>query len=183
MEAMKASEYRYLCDKIIRAGYSSEIEWAKNIEPCKSCLKFAWEAIWTIICSGMKAQVARIIERRVYNAIYDVLPVYSAFKHKGKAAAIEYIWGNREGLFKEYYKAEDKLEYLKTLPWIGDITKYHLAKNLGLDVIKPDRHLVRIAAQYNTTPLEMCQKLSRETGHKLALIDTVIWRAANLGFI
>ena len=58
-----------------------------------------------------------------------------------------------------------------------------LAKNLGVDCVKPDRHLVRIAKMYNTNPFDMCQKLSDLTGDSLNTVDTVIWRAANLRMI
>lgn len=75
------------------------------------------------------------------------------------------------------------MEYLQTLPWICPITKYHLTKNLGLDVCKPGRHLVRIAGDYDMTPEELCEKLSKEAGDRVAMVDNGIWRAANLGFI
>lgn len=110
-------------------------------------------------------------------------PINTVFHHKGKVKAIEYIIANGERLFEEYIESKDKLEYLKTLPFIGEITKYHLAKNLGENVVKPDRHLVRIANNYNTTPYELCEKLSKETSYRIATIDLIIWRAANLGLI
>ena len=37
--------------------------------------------------------------------------------------------------------------------------KFHLARNLGLDFAKPDRHLQRIAQSYNTTPQELCEHI------------------------
>lgn len=66
---------------------------------------------------------------------------------------------------------------------MGDIIKYHLVKNLGFDCIKPDRHLERIAKSYKTDPFLMCQKLSEKLGDSLNTVDTVIWRAANLGLV
>ena len=66
---------------------------------------------------------------------------------------------------------------------MGDIIKYHWAKNLGVNCVKPDRHLKRIAKTFNTNPFDMCQKLSEITGDNLNTVDTVIWRSANLGLI
>src|SRR5204862_28581 len=35
--------------------------------------------------------------------------------------------------------------WLTRCPYIGPVTCWHLAKNVGMDVVKPDRHLVRMA--------------------------------------
>lgn len=93
------------------------------------------------------------------------------------------VYKNREKYYAEYQTAEDKLAYLETLPYIGSIIKFHLAKNLGLDYCKPDRHLVRIAKTYNTTPEEMCKKLAETTSDRITTVDLIIWRAANLKMV
>lgn len=176
---MDIDTYWNLYLKVKDAGYSEELEWADNIKECDNAIDFAIEAVWVILCSGFKEQAARPIMNKILTGecIMDVV------RHPLKAEAICYICSNRYNLFRMYQDANDKLEYLKSLPHIGEITKYHLAKNLGLDVVKPDRHLVRIAKVYNMTPLEMCEKIRNITGDKLSFIDSVIWRAANLGFI
>jgi len=73
------------------------------------------------------------------------------------------------------------VDYLRQLPFMGPATSFHLAKNLGLDVVKPDRHLVRIAeATGHSTPDELCQEIAREVGDRVAVVDLVLWRYANL---
>jgi thermostable 8-oxoguanine DNA glycosylase len=52
-----------------------------------------------------------------------------------------------------------------------------------MDFAKPDRHLVRIAKSYKLEVEEMCLNLSKQTGERIGVVDVVIWRAANLGFI
>jgi len=180
---MTKAEYLTLREKVKRAGYSREIKWARSLAPCPNARIFAVEAIWVIINSGLKNQVAQEIEQRVYKAIDRGDPISTGFGHKGKVKAIEYILSNRERIFADYLTAKDKLAYLEKLPWIGPITKYHLGKNLGLDVVKPDRHLVRIAGKEGKTALELCKEISELTGDRLAVVDTVLWRAANLGMI
>ncbi|GMN03051.1 hypothetical protein MTsPCn3_17820 [Erythrobacter sp. MTPC3] len=69
------------------------------------------------------------------------------------------------------------------MPWIGPITVYHLAKNLGADVAKPDVHLERLARGDKTTSQTLCRRLSRWTGYRVATIDTVLWRACANGFL
>ena len=180
---MRAIDYLKLKARLIDLGYAEEIDWAENVGPCQNYNIFAYEAMWVILNSGMKNQIARQIEQRIYHALNNNQPISSAFGHNGKVKAIEYILENKKRLFYEYENAEDKVEYLKSLPWIGDITKYHLAKNLGLDVCKPDRHLVRIAGKYNLTPIELCQRLADATGDRIGVVDIVLWRAGNLGII
>ncbi len=183
---MTPDQYISLKQAIVNEGYASEIDWCERITKCDSYALFFEEAAWVICNSGMKNQVARKIYNRIVHAILSQKPVSSVFNHKGKVRAIEHLWKNREVLFKKFLecKTDDEiLSFLSSLPWIGDITKYHLAKNLGMDVCKPDRHLVRIAKEYNLSPEELCKKLSIATGNRVATVDYVIWRAANLGKI
>ena len=180
---MTKTEYTNLKQKIIAAGYSEEIDWAASLKPCDNAALFALEAMWVILNAGMKNQIARIIEERIYDAMTYGQPISSAFGHEGKVKAIEYILANKIQLFDTFQKTQDKLQFLKSLPWIGDITKYHLAKNLGIDVVKPDRHLTKIAEKENKTPHELCKEISDLTGDSLATVDTVIWRAANLRMV
>lgn len=183
---MTPKKYLDLKEFVIRAGFADEIDWSGDIKKCSDAVDFFMEAAWVIINSGMKNQVAEIIWKRILQAISNREPISSAFKHKGKVKAIIHIKNERERLLSEYLlKNTDKerLDFLASLPWIGKITKYHLAKNLGMDVCKPDRHLVRIAERYKTTPDELCKKLSDIIGDKVTTVDSVIWRAANLGIV
>jgi len=180
---MTKEQYINLKQKIIATGYSEEIAWAASLKPCDNANLFGLETVWVIVSSGMKNQIARIIEQRIYHAIDNGQPISSVFGHQGKVKAIEYILANKSQLFDAFQIAEDKLEFLKSLPYIGNITKYHLAKNLGIDMVKPDRHLVRIAEKENKNPHELCKEISDLIGDSLAVVDTVIWRAANLGMV
>lgn len=179
---MNKIDFFALKQKVINAGYNDEIHWAENIK-CRGSADFFAEYVWVVISSGMKNQVAQKIYSKVMGAIHDKVPIQDVFKHKGKVRAIYHVAANLQEIYLEYAIAKDKLEFLKGLPWVGDITKWHLAKNLGLDVAKPDRHLVRIANKYNMTAQELCSKLARETGSKVAVVDQIIWRAANLGLV
>lgn len=72
---------------------------------------------------------------------------------------------------------EEGVDALKVLPWIKDVTKYHLAKNIGLaDVAKPDVHLKWCAEHCAAKSVdELAAYLAREyqmTEHK---VDAVLW--------
>jgi len=178
---MKVADFWQLRQKIVDAGFAEEIAWQESVTEPDTADEFMWQYIWVVLSSGMKNQVARIIEQRIVEAYNMGKPIGSVFRHKAKVKAIENMILNHDDLFEDYFEAENRLEFLKSLPYIGDITKYHLAKNLGEDVTKPDRHLVRIANKYGKTPSTLCEKLARETGYRVATVDLILWRAGNLG--
>jgi hypothetical protein len=180
---MELSTYLDLRSSLIDKGYAEEIDWQENLMPVSDAIVFRNEAIWVILNSGMKAQVASLIHTRIFQAKNDGRDISEAFGHKGKVAAIKRIMAEYPEMFAGYLNAEDKVEYLESIPFIGPITKWHLAKNLGHDCVKPDRHLVRIAKTCGMDCLELCAQLSRESGDKVSVIDMVLWRSANLGMI
>lgn len=172
-----------LVDQIYRAGYGFDIEWQRDLQPCPDAEEFFRETCWVIINSGMKEQVSRLIWNRIQIAWDENRDISEAFNHKGKVAAMKLVKEKAEEFFAAYLEAKDKIAYLKTIPYIGVITCWHLAKNLGHDCCKPDRHLVRVAESYGMTPEKLCETISRATGEKVATVDIVIWRACNLGII
>lgn len=140
--------------------------------------QFLHQYMYVVINSGMKNQIAEdIYKRALINGI-------TAIGHPGKRKAIEQASSNYRDWFEQLQKKESidaKLDFLESLPWIGKITKYHLARNIGIDVAKPDRHLVKIAEKFGYLDVQkMCQDISSETGDRVGVIDVILWRAMNL---
>ena len=178
---MQVEEYKKLKQGVIEAGYSDEIAWVQDRSIVEDADIFMYEYIFVVLTTGFKEQVARGIFLDLKIAIDKGQPISSVVRHKQKAKAIEWIMRSKHTAFAGFKASTNPLEYLEGLPFIGPVTKYHLARNLGLDFVKPDRHLVRIAHKYGLTPHTMCENLARETGERIGTIDVVIWRAANLG--
>ena len=182
--------------------FPSEIEWAESLDFAKvDATNFFEEYVWAVLNAGMKMQVARGIFRKVFG-IDDDHPDGNGFHpevvgHPLKRRAVErgmkeYLhWFER---LKEIHDMKQRIEYLDSLPHIGPITRYHFAENLGIDVAKPDRWLLRIAFKfgYASTPeLEkmterdvegiqrMCALLSDEKGQRIRTVDLVMWRWCN----
>jgi len=173
--------YLDLRRKLWDMGYMGEYEWSQDIKLCEDPFVF-WKEYAFVICnSGMKAQIAQVIYEKILTSIADGGTAADVFGHEGKTKAIDDMSQSYVRCFRAYQESANKLEFLKGLPWIGDITKYHLAKNLGHDCAKPDRHLVRIADAEGVT--KMCERLAEITGDRIATVDVVIWRAANLKLI
>lgn len=177
---MTEKEFKLIWANVAAAGYWEEISWQQNLKPCDNGQTFLMETCWVILNSGMKEQIARKIWERIQEAWDLGIDISNVFKHKGKVAAIKLVKLTYHKLFENYLLSENKIEYLQAIPFIGKITCYHLAKNLGHDCVKPDRHLVRIAERYQTTPDALCEQLSKDTGEKKCVIDIILWRACNL---
>ena len=176
--------FESVVDALRAAGYAdADIEWSENCGPPTSAEAFARETIFVICNSGMKSTVARGIFERVCGAIARGESVRTVFNHPGKAQAIDEIWARREEYFAGFLSAADPLEYCASIPWIGAITKYHLAKNFGAQVAKPDVHLQRLAALEGSTPQALCERLAQESGFKIATVDVLLWRACAVGII
>jgi hypothetical protein len=171
--------FRRIEAAVREAGFDDVIIWSEAVPPPVSARGFANETIYVICNSGMKMTVAAPIHQRCMRALRRGLSAGTKFGHPGKVGAIDYIWANRKALFRAYRAADDKVAFCETLPWIGPITKYHLAKNFGVDAAKADVHLDRIAKADGETAYEMCERLAKLTGHKVAVIDTILWRACS----
>lgn len=174
--------------RLLGAQAEEDIAWASKCKPPEDAQEFALDAVFVICNSGMKNTVALGIFRRCRDALEAGQPVFDVFKHPGKAAAIETIWGNRhelwlECLFRAGKGPDELLAFCEALPWIGGITKYHLAKNFGAPVAKPDVHLQRLADREGCTAQALCERLARDTGLCVAAIDTVLWRACADGVL
>jgi hypothetical protein len=177
------SEFARIESEVCQAGYARDIEWSERAAPPENADEFAREAIFVICNSGMKFRVAERIFYHVEQALADGQSSATVFGHKGKCGAIDHIWAERERLLAEYLIAPDKLAFCESLPWIGGITKYHLAKNFGADVAKPDVHLQRLADWEGTDPQSLCRRLAKESGYKASTVDLILWRACATGII
>jgi hypothetical protein len=171
-------------EAILRAGgYGPTIDWSETIQPARSADEFAERAIYVICNSGMRVTVATGIFQRCMASLRLGASAASVFGHEGKSAGIDRIWRDRRRLFDGYQATEDPLVYLESLPWIGPVTRHHLAKNLGANEAKPDVHMERLAKYEGTTTAELCTRLSHQSGYRAATIDSILWRACADGIL
>ncbi len=184
---------------VIKEGYEKEIEWQdkRDFNKIKEN-EFLKEAAWVILASGMSDVVVSrkfcnisesffnwaSIEKIIKNENNCKTKALSHFNHSGKINAIFSIAQTiyQEGF--EHIKREIHargIDYIITFPFMGPATSYHFAKNIGINVAKPDRHLIRIADMFGCrTPHELCSKISDSFGDKVAVVDIVLWRYATI---
>lgn len=172
----------------------------REIAPPVSAEALASEVIWIILCAGRSAQAARTIERKVWNAIRDGRPVEQAFGYRAKARAIERAWSERDSDFAAYQAlltrsagVVDIVAWCGSLPFVGADTQYQLAKNIGLDLCKPDIWLCRLCGipdkprkavelRFNAS-YALCSALGTPIGDKIATVDSLLWLACNKGVL
>ena len=163
-------------------GYFEETEYIRNIKPFEThdADDFFREYVFAVCGAGMKEQVARL----VYNSFMDTLDLGMIGHPKKRdaidAATCEYLtWFEN---LKNAATDDDKIAYLRTLPFMGDALPHQIARNLGIDGVKPDVHMKRLARRFGyATPLDLVKAIqSVYTDEKLGYIDIVLWRYCNL---
>lgn len=187
--------YRSAKSWIERSSYAGELRWQASLnEPNFSEADFLREYAWVVLNSGFRESVVRkhfdfislcYCEWESAQEIYDLGEICSnaaasAFGNRRKLRAINYTAGFVHRMGFDRFKAnlvEDFFGLALTLPFIGPITARHLAKNLGFDAAKPDRHLARLAEEFGCSSVnEMCSSISEVTGDSLSVTDIVLWR-------
>ncbi len=198
-EEVLVEAYLTALDAVVAAGFSDELDWQEQCrldrltEP-----KFLREAAWVILSSGMRERVIHDRFPRISSAFLDWVgarqilrrraecarAALRVFRHPGKIDAILAV---AESIQRRSFEAihsalmDHGIEAIDALPYIGPVTRFHLAKNLGLDVVKPDRHLVRLALSAGfTDPDRLCRIISSATGDRIGTVDLVFWRFATL---
>jgi hypothetical protein len=174
---------------VVDAGYQDDIALAEGLANVKPTAQYVLgESAWVIVNSGFRFQVARKLWPWITSAFHDfdmaqldnrcVETALKVLNHRGKIQAIADLGALVRDRGHEWIvaMAANPLK-LMTLPWIGKITCWHLAKVLGVDCVKPDVHLQRAAtAAGYATPRELCEALRDATGDRLTVLDSVLWR-------
>ena len=172
--------------------------------------EFAEEVFYVICVAGFRQKTAKMICNKIKDYIRsstnpnfdDMIKIYG---NVNKVKAILEVWNNRKELHKEFYKLSNpelKLDFLSKLPHIGHITKYHIARNLGVNFVKYDIWIQRLGvalygeieyvnkisnSKLNVKIKEICDKmfldLEEQINEKTGYIDVVLWKACQQGLL
>lgn len=194
-----ASLYMDFKEYVIRSGYADEVDWQTELDfQSVTETDFLREAAWVVLSSGFKESIVRGLFQQVSEAFLEwcsavcideccdqcqtqAISVFGCHRKIVAIVAIVKIVAH-ESFDRIKLKIQAHgVQYLQEFPYIGPTTSYHLAKNIGLGVVKPDRHLVRMARiSGHDTPQQMCSIVSDAVGDSLAVVDLVFWRYATL---
>lgn len=175
--------------RVVEAGYAKDIHWAEDLARVKPDAHYVVaEGAWVVLNSGFRFTVAQKLWPRLREAFHNFQPVEVdasclpaarlVLGHEGKLAAMVRLAEivRSEGVEKILEDAKDPPK-LRRLPYIGAITCWHLAKVLGVDVVKPDVHLQRAAAAARfPSALALCEVIRDVSGNRLTVVDSVLWR-------
>ncbi len=185
----KASSY------VQSAGLMAEVVWQRsaNFEEFTES-DLLREHAWVALCSGFKESVVRRVFDHVSLCFCDwetaeaivlagdvcCATAMASFSNRAKLSGILAAAKHVNSIgFSNFKKAVliDPINCLQQLPFIGPITSWHLAKNLGLDVAKPDRHLVRVSEFLGFRDADhLCRELASSTGEQAKVVDLIVWR-------
>lgn len=156
--------------------------------------RFFEEYVWVVYTSGFSAKAVT----RFFDKLLDVYGHFSDLSQKTideimpkiglicnneqKAKSVVCMAGKLQNgievfgwkTYRDGYLSSPEL--LMQLPYVGKITKYHLARNIGLlDVVKPDLHLVRAAKYWGYSDcIEMCKDVQPKD-MPLGIVDLILW--------
>jgi hypothetical protein len=194
-----ACAYKVVKQAILQAGFKGEILWQSKRSMQKLNERtFLREAAWVIFSGGMRESVVRqkfpgiSLAFRSWESADAILDnsascrdkALACFNHRGKVEAVIEVARRvaSQGFGRFHEELQNRpLDFLLEFPYLGPATSRHLAKNLGVQVAKPDRHLQRVASVmgYNSPEL-MCQEIAAVVLDDVAIVDLVIWRYATL---
>jgi len=173
--------YKYIKQLVIEKGFQSQIDWVQSIPPIEEMSKwyFFREYVWVVLNTGMKTEVIqKTFDTFWNNGEFN----FNIIGHLKKKESIKKTYNRLDFYFNHFKNSKNKLKYLETLPFIGPITKNHLARNLGsLEYAKSDRHLVRIASFFNYPNVQsFCDIISEGSKDKSGVVDLIFWGFAKL---
>ena len=192
-ELAKFFEYAW---EYVENNWPEDIEITLDTSPITfdklSSEEFIAEYCWVVYCSGFKVSTVekyfpaikkafKGFDLKKINDMKSLEPVLEVFANKQRANG--FLKGVK-AIYKEGWPNFKKrlgkggMTVLKELPMIGDITKNHLAKNIGLaDVAKDDVWLVRLRDEFEANSVSVLVKyLAERFDISLHTVDIVLWR-------
>ncbi len=191
--------YQYAEHIVNEGGYGKQVESLKELMETKpyktiSVEEFFREYTWVVFTCGFKAAYVQKywnnIKRmccgfdisKTKELSFEELLEVSPIKNKKKLKAIKQSCEIINDCFVEkIHKIKDKDEakdLFKTLPFIGEITVYHIMRNIGIDCFKPDRHIVHITRDLNISETDLFQIICSKYKEYIGVIDYILWRAS-----
>jgi endonuclease III len=200
-------EYFQTALKFVQENYSDELDRISsvNFDTVDDDFFFR-EYVWVVHATGFSAKAVgkfmpnllkaygwwdKLAEDSFENVMERVKPICNnpqkAKAVHGMAKIMFSMFGNGE-LWADWRNNNlSSPELLAKLPYIGKVTCFHLARNIGLlEFVKPDLHLVRMAKHWGfKNCVEMCEHIQKhhesDGGEKfpLGIIDLVLWYSAS----
>lgn len=163
---------------------------------------FFQEYVWCVYASGFSTRILTEKFPALLKCYQDLMfvslesqleerweRVKGIIGHQGKHDAIHiflqgllaYAVEYGDSYWEKFKEDHFTIESLQNLPFIGEVNCYHLARNIGIDCVKPDRHLVRLAKHFQFgTPEMLCEFLAGLYDERVGVVDLILFYGASL---
>ena len=156
------------------------------------------EGAWVILCSGFREAIVRRLFGQISLCFCDwesaaeisqkrhqcIISALDIFQNQRKVEAIGRMASDISLVGFDIVKREISqapLNRLKEFFMIGDVTASHLAKNLGFEFAKNDRHISRLCQTLGYAhPHFLCDHISSVFGDSRQVVDITLWRAMEI---
>ena len=141
---------------------------------------FFYEYTYVVLASGFRAKIAARLTPEIVNCKGNMEKMQKLFKNQKKLDSIKKVWDMRNEWPKLRQSLTD-VDSLTNIPYIGNITKYHLARNIGLlSCAKPDVHLCKWVGKITGNDSEenvgvVTQEIANKVGRKQGTVDFALW--------
>ena len=141
---------------------------------------FFYEYVYVVLASGFKGKIAARLTPKLVECHGDMDKMLEIFKNTKKLNSIKKVWDMKND-WDELRKSFKTVDDLVKLPYIGDVTKFHLARNIGLlSCAKPDLHLCKwvekITGNNDEKTVSMVtQAIADKLERKQGTVDFALW--------
>lgn len=181
--------YSFFClarNVVISQGYDGEIEWCQNRDFSRiTADEFLTQYRFAVFSSsGLNYKVAKKIEAAFDTANKAGPNAFETIPNRRMREAIVFMYPRYREVFRDLKLLKtdaEKITFLQGLKQIGPKESRHLARNLGIDCCKPDRHMDRLAEHWGyANPDAMCTTIQKFEDERLGVIDVILWRYCTL---
>ena len=174
------SDYTTALDFTMRT-HASDLERIDSLDGLMTDFdKFFYEYVYVVLASGFRAKIAARLAPILVSCEGDIEKMQKHFKNQRKLSSIAAVWADRER-WEELRASFKTVDDLVNLPYIGEITKFHLARNIGLtSCAKPDVHLCRWCGSITGNDSEemvevLTKEIAKKVNRKQGTVDFALW--------
>lgn len=191
--------YESALHRVIERGWGDEVQYFRGLTFDKVDGRFFFrECAFCVYAAGFSNYVLNSkwegLTKAYKNWSYEKVCQYADevrnqalgfIHHEGKVKAIlecaeklnDWGWPS----FRDWLQSMNLLIQPGQLKYIGQAARYHLARNIGADVAKPDRYMLDHASECGYPPTDegvqqFARRVARLVGDRVGVVDYVLWR-------
>jgi hypothetical protein len=158
-------------------GYDLIVRDSETLQPPSDAKEFAQTVIFAISLNRSGGVTDNSTYWRCVHALERGKSAGAVYRHGGKTAAMDHVWRERVGLFRQWRRLtddHDRVRFCGRIPFVGRLSRYDMARDLGANVVRPDWRLSRLSHLEGLSVWEMCHRLARQTGYREATIGVIL---------